>query len=95
MAKEKWDYAYEVFSALGNIDKLIELGQACLKDRQIGYALKAFEKADSTDHLNLLGEACLKEGLVSVAMQAYTAANNEMMIQFIRENFDEKMQMGF
>jgi len=38
-----------------------------------------------------LGDVCLREGLLATALKSYSLAGNEMMMQFIRENFGNKL----
>ena len=90
MQKEKWEYAIEVFSAIDNKQKLAELGDRCLADRQIALAAKAYEMAADKGRLSSLGDTCLREGLVTAALKAYMLAGNDMMVQFIKENFVNK-----
>jgi len=39
----------------------------------------------------MLGDTCLRESLFVTALRAYTLAGNDMMIQFIKENFSNKL----
>jgi hypothetical protein len=38
-----------------------------------------------------LGDVCLREGLLATALKSYQQAGNDMMVQFIRENFGNKL----
>ncbi|MBI2656214.1 hypothetical protein HYX03_00560 [Candidatus Woesearchaeota archaeon] len=69
----------------------MEIGDKCLKERQIGYAAKAYELAHDKDKLSALGDVCLREGLLATALKSYQQAGNDMMVQFIRENFGNKL----
>ena len=68
-------------------EKLAELGDKCLQEHQFAYTAKAYELSEDKERLSKLGDACLKEGLIKTAVDAYTKAGNEIMIQFIKENF--------
>ena len=72
-------------------EKLIFVGDRCIQENQLGYALKAYELANDKEKLSALGDVCLRENLFTMALQAYKLANNEMMIQFIKENFAHKI----
>ena len=60
-----------------------------MEEKEFDYAIKAFELAEDKEKLNCLGDICLKDEHVSKALEAYGLAGNEVMINFIRENFHD------
>jgi len=58
-----------------------------MPSRETVQLLKAFELAQNREKLNEVGNECLKDGLLATALEAFTLSQNEMMIEFIRENF--------
>ena len=69
------------------MEKLNELGEACLKESQYSYAIRAAQMTQNAELLNRVGEKCMREGLLHAALESFTMAKNEMMVEFIRENF--------
>ena len=88
--KGKIDFAIEVFSVLENKSKLLNLGDRCFNEKQLPYAMKAYEVIQDTERLDRVGYEFMKIGLLSNALRAFEAANNKMMVQFIKENFGDK-----
>ena len=88
--RERFDYSIEIFNQIGNKEKLIEVGDDCLEKRQYAYAARAFELAQDQDRLNKLADICFKEGLLSTSFKLYKLAENEIMVQFMIENFSDK-----
>jgi tetratricopeptide (TPR) repeat protein len=89
LEKDKLDVAIEVFAILKNNDKLIRLGDKCMNENKLSYAARAYELAGEKDKLSNLGDVLLKSGLIGTALRIYELANNQMMVQFIKENFSE------
>lgn len=59
-------------------------------NRNYTEAINAYKLLGDNDKLNKLGDSFLKAGLLSNAFNVYQAANNEVMVRFIKQNFDEK-----
>jgi tetratricopeptide (TPR) repeat protein len=88
LAREKFDSAIEVFKFLNNPNKLVAVGKACIKHDRLVLAAKAFELANATDELNLVGDIFLQKEQLNNCYEVYKLAGNEMMIQFLRDNFN-------
>ena len=73
-----------------NKSKLLSLGERCFAEKQFHLALRAFELIRDLDKLNKLGEELMKIGLLANALRAFEAAENKMMVQFIKENFADR-----
>ncbi|MEK6835276.1 MAG: hypothetical protein AABX61_03375 [Nanoarchaeota archaeon] len=95
LEKEKLDVAIEVFAILKNNDKLIRVGDKCLNENKLSYAAHAYELAGDKERLSKLGDILLKSGLIGSALRIYELANNQMMAQFIKENFSEEQFSKF
>ncbi|MEK6955972.1 MAG: hypothetical protein AABW52_04905, partial [Nanoarchaeota archaeon] len=90
LEKGKLEFAIEVFSALDNKAKLLSIGEKCFAQKDYIHAARAYELGEDLEKLNRVGEEFMKIGLLANALRAYQAAKNEMMVQFIKENFAEK-----
>ncbi len=86
--RERIDLAVEVYKAYNDKTKLSALGEKCLKDDDLENAAMAFEAAADKRGLNKVGDALLKKENVKLAVKVYEAAGNEMMMEFIRKNFN-------
>ena len=86
--RERLDLAIEVYGAYNDKSKLSQLGEKCLKGDDLENAAKAFEAAENKNGLNRVGDALLKKENVGLALKVYEAAGNEMMLEFIRKNFN-------
>ena len=82
-----------MFKALGSKEKLIATGNLCLEQGKYPYASQAFELVGDKDLLNKLGDTLLREGLFTTAEIAYKAAHNEMMVEFIKSNFEGRRSL--
>lgn len=91
--KERIDFAIEVYSKLKNdVQKkyrLIKIAEKCVKDNQLALAARAYELANDIEKLNKVGDLFLKAGLLKDALGVYERANNQIMVQFIKDNFPE------
>ncbi len=90
LEKGKIDFAIEVYAALENKTKLNALGDKCFGEKNYMYAHKAYAMVQEKDKLNRVGEEFMKMGLLANALRSFEAADNQMMVQFIKENFSEK-----
>src|SRR3989344_321227 len=90
LEKGKIDFAIEVFAALENKMKLIALGDRCFAEKNYMHAHRAYHLGGEKDKLNKVGEEFMRMGLLANALKAFEAAENEMMVAFIKENFSEK-----
>ncbi len=50
----------------------------------------AYRFIGDTEKLNKMGDSFLKSGLLNNALYSYKAANNETMVKFIKQNFNEE-----
>ena len=90
LQKGKIEFAIEVFSALDNKAKLIKLGDHCFGEKQYPLSAKAYELAGEKTKLNTVAEEFMRIGLLANALRSFEAADNQMMVQFIRENFGDR-----
>src|SRR3989338_4002129 len=81
--------ALRAFSILKDEPKLVKLGDRCLNNNRLSYAARAYELAGDKEKLSHLGDVLLKSGLIGSALRIYESANNQMMVEFIKENFSE------
>ncbi len=79
--------AAKIFSMTGNREKLLDLGRDCLKNKNLGVAFFAFNAAKEKGGLNKTGEEFLKVPDVKAALSCFEAAENVMMVSFLKENF--------
>ena len=54
-------------------------------------AVMAYRLIRDKSKLNKLGDYFLKSGLLSSALSSYESADNEVMVRFIKQNFDDKI----
>ena len=57
-------------------------------------AIKVCKLIGDRERLNNLGDAFLKSGLLSNALYTYEAAGNNLMVDFIKQNFEEDKYKG-
>jgi len=88
--RDKVDLAIEVYSALNNTEKLVMLGNRCLEQNMLASAGNAFEAADDKKGLSKLGDIFLKAGVLVMALKYYKLSGNDLMVEFIKENFSER-----
>ncbi|HLD87319.1 MAG TPA: hypothetical protein VJB12_04605, partial [Candidatus Nanoarchaeia archaeon] len=72
---------------LENREKLVEVGKLCLSGNDVQNAILAFQAAGEPEKLNDVGDLCLKNGSIKTALEVYQLAGNQMMSQFIQQNF--------
>jgi tetratricopeptide (TPR) repeat protein len=93
LEKERIDFAIDVYGKLKNeVQKkyrLIKIADKCIKDNQLALAARAYELANDIEKLNKVGDLFLKAGLLKDALGVYERANNQIMVQFIKDNFPE------
>lgn len=58
-------------------------------DKKYLEAIKAYGLVEDKEKLNKLGDMFLKSCLLANALLAYEIAENKIMVQFIKQNFDE------
>ena len=74
---------------LRNTNKLNEVGEFCLKNKQNEYAYEAFKLADNKEGLTRTGDAFLANAEIEKAHSAFKLAQNDIMIAFIEANFNQ------
>ncbi len=83
----RFDQAFEVLLIVDNKEKFIEFGNRCVEQREYAYAINSFGKAGDVNKLNMVGDILLKDEYLQLAYEAYKLADNEIMIEFLKENF--------
>ena len=68
----------------------MSLGEKCFGEKQLPLAMRAFELIGDSEKLNKVGEEFMRIGLLANALKAFEAADNKMMVQFIKENFADR-----
>ena len=84
------DFALEIYEAVGNKDRLNEIGDMAFDRNQLELAAKAYQISADKSRLNKIGDTFLKEGILSAAMKCYECSQNDIMVKFIKENFSDK-----
>lgn len=82
----------QTFYLLRNTNKLIELGNFLLKNKQNEFAFEAFRYAKSQEDLSKVGEAFLSNAEIEKAHTAFKLSNNSQMIEFIETNFEHNFK---
>ncbi len=81
--------AIHTYYMLRNTNKLNEVGEFCLKNKQNEYAYEAFKLADNKEGLTRTGDAFLANAEIEKAHSAFKLAQNDIMIAFIEANFNQ------
>lgn len=80
----------QTFYLLKNTDKLNELGNLLLKNKQNEFAFEAFRLANNQENLSKVGDAFLTNAEIEKAYECFKLANNIQMLKFIELNFRRK-----
>jgi len=82
----------QTFFLLKQTNKLNELGNLLLKNKQNEFAYEAFKLSKNQENLTKVGEAFLSNAEIEKAYLAFKLANNAQMIEFIETNFERKFK---
>ncbi|MBI2130066.1 hypothetical protein HYU07_07615 [Candidatus Woesearchaeota archaeon] len=83
----KFEDGVKALALAGEKEKLIKLAEDFAKEKQIRLAALAIENSGDIARIEAIAAECVNLGLMAEALKLYKAAGNEMMANFVLENF--------
>lgn len=83
----KFEDGVKALALAGEREKLIKLAEDFVKEKQIRLAALAIENSGDIAKIEAIASECIGLGLTAEALRLYKAAGNEIMVNFVQENF--------
>ncbi len=77
----------KLFTLTGNVNRLVQIGESCLKNGHLVWAFHALRSTKNLELLTELGMRFISDNDKEMAKKCFVAAGNEEMLVFLDRNF--------